>query len=159
MGNLGEGLAARLNSPFFSLAKSVGVEGAFQRVEGVVTALWTFADLSMGGVLIFAIRAIAAELLPEKAMPWVPWGAVLLGLVGALACLSDGTAQVWNRKLAPMGNLVLGFLLPGVLWTGERIIRGGRKNGISCMKEPDEIKDIEGEKSLAKKMKKIEKNA
>ena len=159
LGNLGEGLAARLNSPFFSLVKSVGVEGAFQRVEGVVTALWTFADLSMGGVLIFAIRAIAAELLPEKAMPWVPWGAVLLGLVGALACLSDGTAQVWNRKLAPMGNLVLGFLLPGVLWTGERIIRGGRKNGISCMKEPDEIKDIEGEKSLAKKMKKIEKNA
>ena len=31
IGNLGPELARRLNSPFFALAKSVGVEGAFQR--------------------------------------------------------------------------------------------------------------------------------
>ena len=39
VGNLGESLAQRLHSPFFALAKSVGVEGAFQRVESIVSAL------------------------------------------------------------------------------------------------------------------------
>ena len=82
LANLGAGLAGRLENPFFALAKSVGVEGAFQRVESVVTALWTFADLTMGGVLIFALQAMAAQLLPEKALPWTPWAAVLLGRRG-----------------------------------------------------------------------------
>ena len=120
LGNLGAELAARLDNPFFALAKSVGVEGAFQRVEGVVTALWTFADLTMGGVLVFALRAMAAELLPEKALPWVPWAAVPLGTAGAFILFPAlGTAEDWNRRMVPMGNLVLGFLLPLLLCAAE----------------------------------------
>ena len=38
LGNLGPALASRLDDPFFALAKSVGVEGAFQRVEGIISA-------------------------------------------------------------------------------------------------------------------------
>lgn len=136
IGNLGTELAARLDNPFFALAKNVGVEGAFQRVEGVVAALWTFADLTMGGVLIFAVRAMAAQLLPEKALAWVPWGAVLLGTAGALTLFPAlGTAEMWNRRLVPMGNLILGFLLPALLWAGGKVLTGGKKNGISCRKK------------------------
>ena len=135
VGNLGTELAARLDNPFFALAKNVGVEGAFQRVEGVVAALWTFADLTMGGVLIFAVRAMAAQLLPEKALPWAPWGAVLLGTAGALILFPAlGTAEMWNRRLVPMGNLILGFLLPALLWTGGKVLTGRKGNGISCRK-------------------------
>ena len=137
LGNLGMALAARLDNPFFALAKSVGVEGAFQRVEGVVTALWTFADLTMGGVLIFAIRAMAAELLPKKALPWVPWAAVLLGAAGALTLFPAlGTAEVWNRQIVPAVNLVLGFLLPALLWVGGWLFRRTGKNAISCREKP-----------------------
>lgn len=126
LGNLGAGLAARLNNPFFALAKSVGVEGAFQRVEGVVTALWTFADLTMGGVLIFAVRAMAAELLRSQARGWVPWGAALLAAAGALILFpSPGAAEVWNRQLVPMVNLLLGFLLPALLWLFKMLTRRG----------------------------------
>ena len=107
LGNLGAALAARLDNPFFALAKSVGVEGAFQRVEGVVTALWTFADLTMGGILIFAIRAMAAELLPEKALSWVPWGVALLGAAG-------------------------GFFFFPAAGLAERFLRRNGKNAISC---------------------------
>ena len=124
LGNLGVSLAARLNNPFFSLTKSVGVEGAFQRVEGVVTALWTFADLTMGGVLIFAARAIAAELVPEQAAKWVPWGAALLATAGALLLFSaPGAAETWNRKVVPAVNLLLGFLLPALLWLFKTLLR------------------------------------
>lgn len=136
LANLGAGLAGRLENPFFALAKSVGVEGAFQRVESVVTALWTFADLTMGGVLVFAIRAMAAQLLPEKVLPWVPWGAVLLAAAGALAFFPAlGTAEEWNRSLVPMGNLILGFLLPALLWLGKKLFPGAGKHGTSCGKK------------------------
>lgn len=134
--NLGTGLAARLESPFFALAKSVGVEGAFQRVESVVTALWTFADLSMGGILVFALRAIAAELIPEKGLNWVPWTAVLLSAAGALIFFPVlGSGEEWNNRLVPAGNLCLGLLLPAVLWLIERLFRRKVKRGISCGKE------------------------
>lgn len=125
LGNLGAGLAAALPSPFFSLAKSVGIEGAFQRVEGVVAALWTFADLVMGGVLIFAIRAIGEELFPRRAGKWIPWAAVFLGTALALAVFPAlGTAEEWNNKLVPAGNLILGLALPAAL-RAVRWLRGG----------------------------------
>ena len=135
LGNLGVELASRLDNPFFALAKSVGVEGAFQRVESVVTALWTFADLTMGGVLVFAIRAMAAELLPEKKLAWVPWAAVLLSTATALLWSpAMGTAEEWNRSLVPAGNLLFGFLLPALLWSIEKLFRNGAKNSIFCRK-------------------------
>lgn len=126
LGNLGVGLAARLNNPFFALAKSVGVEGAFQRVEGVVTALWTFTDLTMGGVLVFAVRAMAGELLPEQSCKWIPWGTVLLAAAGALILLpAPGAAEAYNRQLVPAVNLLLGFLLPALLRLFKTLIRKG----------------------------------
>ncbi len=131
VGNLGAGLAARLDNPFFALAKSVGVEGAFQRVESVVTALWTFADLVMGGVLIFALRAMAGQILPERAWPWVPWGAVLLAAAGAAGLFPAlGTAEVWNRHVVPMGNLILGFLEPLTLFLIEGICQRMGNHGL-----------------------------
>lgn len=132
LANLGAGLAGRLENPFFALAKSVGVEGAFQRVEGVVTALWTFADLTMGGILIFAIRAMARELLPEKGLKWIPWAAVLLGTAGALLLFPAlGTGEEWNRRLVPIGNLCLGLLLPALLWTLRKFFPQKGKHGTS----------------------------
>ena len=135
VGNLGTELAARLDNPFFALAKSVGVEGAFQRVEGVVTALWTFADLTMGGILIFAIRTISAELLPERARPCVPWAAVLLGTAAALVLFPVGeSGEALSRQFVPAGNLVLGFFLPAGLWIIKEGLGRKGKCGISCGK-------------------------
>ena len=137
LGNLGPALAARLNDPFFTLAKSVGVEGAFQRVEGVVTALWTFADLAMGGVLVFAVREMAAELLRSQARRWVPWAAVLLAAAGALVLFpTPAAAAEWNRRMVPAVNLLLGFLLPAVLWLFKTLAWKGSKQGIFCGQDP-----------------------
>jgi len=74
-----------------------------------------------------------SRLLPEKALPWVPWGAVLLGTAGALALFPAlGTAELWNRRLVPAGNLILGLLLPALLWAGKTLLTGRKRNGISC---------------------------
>lgn len=136
LGNLGAGVAATLDGPFFALAKSVGVEGAFQRVEGVITALWTFADLTMGGVLVFAIREMAGAVFPQRAQKFVPWLAVAGGAAAALGAFPAwGTAELWSRELVPAGNLILGLGVPLLLKGGAALWRRGRDKGISCARE------------------------
>ena len=118
LGNLGPTLAARLEDPFFTLAKSVGVEGAFQRVESVVAALWTLADLAMGVVLLFGLQTMAKELNGKlKIKRWTA-ASVALAVVLALTFFANGRAERWNRTVVPWVNLILAFglavlLLPG----------------------------------------------
>ena len=133
LGNLGSGVAGTLDNPFFALAKSVGVEGAFQRVESVITAVWTLADLTMGGVLLFAVRTMAEEAAPKKILRWVPWLAVAAGVGLAWALFSSvGTAERWSREVVPAGNLLLGLGVPAILLAW-KIVRGrDRERGTSC---------------------------
>ena len=49
-------------------AKSVGVEGAFQRVESLVAAVWSFSDLILLAGLLQGMKRIVGVLLP-KASP------------------------------------------------------------------------------------------
>ncbi len=79
---------------------------------------------------------MAAELLPARSLPWVPWAAVLLGTAGALTLFPAlGTAEEWNRRLVPAGNLILGFLLPALLWALGKLLGDKEKRGISCGEE------------------------
>ena len=135
-GNLGAGLAGRLESPFFALAKSVGVKGAFQRVESVAAALWTFSDLAMAGVLLFALRSIWRELRPagkeKRGAAALLTAAVLL----AAGPLSEENAILhWSRELVPAGNLILGAGVPALLGVLLRLCEKGRNGGISCGKK------------------------
>lgn len=104
LGNLGPRLAAGLDSPFFALAKSVGVEGAFQRVESVVSALWTFSDLTMAALLLFSIRAMARTAIPRLRERGLAAGALAVAAVGALAGFSDGAAaERWSPRGPALG--------------------------------------------------------
>lgn len=160
LANLGAGLAGRLENPFFALAKSVGVEGAFQRVEGVVTALWTFADLAMGGILVFALRAVTAELISPQRLGWVPWVAVLLSVTGAVLLFPTlGAGEEWNRRLVPMGNLILGLILPTALLLIKKLVQSKERYGISCGKDSKQAIDVESGKTLEKNPEKFEKRS
>lgn len=160
LANLGAGLAGRLENPFFALAKSVGVEGAFQRVEGVVTALWTFADLAMGGILVFALRAVTAELISPKRLGWVPWAAVLLSAAGAVFLFPTlGTGEEWNHRLVPMGNLILGLILPAALLLIKKFVQSKERYGISCGENSKQAIDVESGKTLEKNPENFEKRS
>lgn len=143
LGNLGEGLAGRLDNPFFTLAKSMGVEGAFQRVESVASALWTFADLTMAGLILFALQAMAGELFSRERPGWVPWAAVLLGAGAALTAFSGaGQAEWWGRKVVPPGGLLLGLAVPAALLPWHAICRRRKDMGTSCAEKEKQIEDI-----------------
>ncbi|MGI5962390.1 MAG: GerAB/ArcD/ProY family transporter [Lawsonibacter sp.] len=132
LGNLGPELARRLDNPFFALAKSVGVDGAFQRVESVIAALWTLADLSMAVLLLFALRAGGQALWPNRKQTKGVIAAVVGAAVLAGILLQEGNSWVVSRNLVPVGNLILGLGVPSLLM----ILRGlcGKRptGGTSC---------------------------
>lgn len=136
LGNLGPALAGRLDNPFFALAKSVGVEGAFQRVESVVIALWTCSDLTLCALILFALRAMAVEISPKIQEKPVAAGAALVGAAAALAAFSRGEAEYWSRILVPAGNLILALGLPALLFIWRALWRRSRTGGISCGDTP-----------------------
>jgi len=116
VGCFGAELAGRLDRPFFALAKSVGIEGAFQRAEALAAALWTLADLVMAGALVFALREMTGAVFPKADVRAVGAAAVLAAAVLALAAFPAwGTAEDWNRTLVPAAGPALALLLPGGL--------------------------------------------
>lgn len=117
LANLGTGLAKELDSPFFALAKGVGVEGAFQRAESLVLALWVLADLTMMDVLLFALRAMGREAFPGWKEEGMAFWAVLIGGILALTLFSGRSAlRDWNRSIVPQMCLILALALPPLLW-------------------------------------------
>ncbi len=113
LGCLGPVLAGQLGSPFFTLAQSVGVEGAFQRVESVIHTVWTGADLALTALLIAAAGEIGGGLPrvgPTAARTGAALGAALLAPALAAAEGAQG-ARVWPVTLALMALPCLAALI------------------------------------------------
>ena len=115
LGQLGPGLSSRMDVPFFEVARGVGVQGAFQRVEAVVMAAWIFSDFALLGLLLFAVREMAGEAFgPKWERRAVPW-AVVLAFLGALLLFPDDlSAKDAAAGILLWGNAALGFLVPGL---------------------------------------------
>lgn len=113
LGNFGPELVGRMDTPFFSMAEGIGLEGAFQRAESVVVALWVFSDLALLGLLVFSCRAMAGSLLGRSAERYSPYIIVALALAGALFLFPDAFAlTAFLDRWATAGNLLLGFVVP-----------------------------------------------
>lgn len=117
LGNLGGGLAARSDSAFFALTKSVGIEGAFQRVESVVSALWMLSDLTACVILTHAIGLAGERGVFHVKRETVSSFALLAGTAGALWMLRWGAPlEEWNREWVWLGNLIACIL--AAVWLG-----------------------------------------
>ena len=110
-----------------------GVEGAFQRVESIVSALWIFGDLALLGVILFALWEMARTVWKKAEQKTVVTAAVLPAVIISMAAFPDGVgAEAAGRGIVLVGNLILGISLP-VLGIGAAGLakRRGHK-GISC---------------------------
>lgn len=115
LANLGPGLGAKVGPALFALAKGAGLEGAFQRLESVVSALWLFADLTMGGLLVFAQRRVVRLTLGER---WEQKGGTVLILGAALLALAGLSIDTIENIWIPAGNLVLVFSMVIIVGVG-----------------------------------------
>ena len=126
IGNLGVGLSLRSESAFFVLTKSVGVEGAFQRVESVVSALWMLSDLTACVVLAYAIGLIWENKVFHVKRETVSSFALLAGTGVSLWLLRWGApVETWTREWVWLGNLVACVL----------VVLAGKK-GAAMVKKP-----------------------
>lgn len=110
---LGASLCARVEVPFFEMARGVGMDGAFQRVESIVVSFWVLSDFVWLGTLLFTIRAMADSLLGAKWAGRSPVIAALLAFLGAQFLFPDDfAARSLGSWLIPAGQIVLAFGLP-----------------------------------------------
>ena len=111
-GRLGPGLAAAVESPFFQMVSGLGFQGAFQRLEELVSALWLLGDLILLAVLLLALRRLAARAFRVREGPGTIWALAgcLLALTAAWIAWGSG---IQAEALWP-GELAAGLILAGL---------------------------------------------
>jgi len=116
LGCFGAELSWQLDSPFFQLAKSVGIEGGFQRLESVVAAIWAFSDLILLGTILWGMGSLAQLVIPHLSRHAVVTTAALASMVTAIALFGQhlplsAVMETW----IPVGNVILGVVVPVLL--------------------------------------------
>ena len=109
LGRFGPVLTSQINRPFFQMVSGLGFEGAFQRLEELVSALWVLGDAALLGLLLLSLQPLLTRLAgprPSRGRVWKVTGAVLLASL---------PASFWKGVLAgpvlPAGNLLAGGLI------------------------------------------------
>lgn len=123
-GRLGPGLAGRIEGPFFQMVSGLGFQGAFQRLEELVSALWLLGDLALLALLLLALRrllSMAVNRQETTAMGWLTAAAVL---VPALSRSLSGSGSEWTGAWA--GELAAGAALT-VLTVGRNFFKNTKK--------------------------------
>lgn len=116
LGCLGPDLIARMEQPFFVMVKGVGVQGAFQRVESVVMALWVLSDLMLIGMLVFSACIVSRALFGLKQAQSAALPVAAVALAGSVLLFRDSFAvERFADGILTAGNLAFGFGFPLIL--------------------------------------------
>ena len=109
LGRFGAELAGKIHRPFFQMVSGLGFEGAFQRLEELVSALWVLGDVALLGFLLLAMERLAVRMTGKAGGHGTWWLTLLILLLGL-------PTVFWNRVLGG-GVLLWGSLAAGVLMT------------------------------------------
>lgn len=118
LGRLGAELTGHINRPFFQMVSGLGFEGAFQRLEELVSSLWVLGDAALLGMLLLSLRRLLALVLGRKENKRMGW--CLTGLVFLLTLPVWFWNQVLSGYVLPVGNLIAGGILVCLLWFWSR---------------------------------------
>lgn len=104
LGQMGAGLAKKLEQPFLITVQGLSLEGAIGRLEAPAAALWLEADFCRMGLFLLALREAGGE----RGGKWL----VVAG--GVLAFVSQRIFLTGVR--GGSAGLLLGVLVPVCLW-------------------------------------------
>lgn len=107
LGRLGPALTGAIDRPFFQMVSGLGFEGAFQRLEELVSALWMLGDAALLGLLLLSLGRLLAQGIgkqKERGLRWLLAGVVFLGSLPV-----SFWSHVLTGPVLPTGNLIAGL--------------------------------------------------
>lgn len=111
LGRFGPALTRMIDRPFFQMVSGLGLEGAFQRLEALVSALWFLGDASLLAFLLLVCRRLLHHLTGRAESRKQLWALAVTVLLLSLP------VPIWNDVLSgwtlPLGSLLVGLLLLG----------------------------------------------
>ena len=112
LGRFGASLTGQIDRPFFQMVSGLGLEGAFQRLEQLASALWALGDLALLGFLLLCLTRLTAHAARRQEKAGWTWGLAVILFLLALP------VSFWNGVLAgPLlwaGNLFAGGIILAV---------------------------------------------
>ena len=108
-GRLGPGLAERVENPFFQMVSGLGFQGAFQRLEELVSALWLLGDLALLALLLLALRRLLSCGIGRKETTVMGWLTAAAVLVFVLCQTLWGSGS--ESTVSTAGSLAAGAVL------------------------------------------------
>lgn len=116
LGSVGIRLGARLETPYLIMVQGLGIKGAFQRMEALISAMWLLSDVILAGVLLRAGNDYMKELKSEQWGKWsVPIIAVIAVAAGWLLFPEGDYVLEFCVRVLPMTGIVLGLIIPALL--------------------------------------------
>ncbi len=108
LGRFGAPLVGRMDRPFFQMVSGLGLEGAFQRLEQLASALWILGDLALLGFLLLCLtRLVSHAARREETGKWT-WA--LAAVIFLLALPVSFWQGVLGGPVLWVGNLAAGGL-------------------------------------------------
>ena len=117
-GVFGPELTARLQVPFFTLAKEISFQRTIQGMEIIVAAMWVMSDTALAGVKIFAAGEALGRAFSIRRPEVVRAGLVCLTLpLCLLLPESSFEMEGYYKKYGMPFNVAMGYFLPALALT------------------------------------------
>ena len=126
LGRLGPGLAGEIDRPFFQMVSGLGFQGAFQRLEELVSALWLPGDLTLLALLLLSQSRLLAKVRGKEESGAMLWMSALTVLGFVLFRVPQ--SGWWDGPLSKLVGLAVAAILTFLAMISkksEKIQKGG----------------------------------
>ncbi len=115
VGTFGPGLFGEMQSAFFQMVAGLGVTGAFQRLEALVSALFFLGDVALLGFLLFVIRSIVSSMLQKDSNKTVWIVGVIAFILGQMLAKQSVFLQIVLQTIIPYGSVGITLFIIGIM--------------------------------------------
>ncbi len=108
-GTFGVALIGELSQVFYQLSKGIGVDGAFQRIESLISALWTLAEFILIGLLLRGSTLCLQEIVGRRDLPGF---SLVIVVISTVIALIYPEIHRNHQELSLWGNLLFAWGIP-----------------------------------------------